>query len=130
MSMLSADQTALSNHFASRVDDKFATVAHDDGPETGCPILEGALAAMECEVADIFPGGDHDIVVGKLVWTRVDPGARDRTDAALHTALLRLNERAWGIAFVVAADPATVSAAFGCSPTARERRPHLVRKRA
>ena len=71
VNMLSADQEELSNHFASRSDDKFAEVAHSAGEATGCPLLDGALASMECEVHEIYAGGDHDIFVGKLVSTHV-----------------------------------------------------------
>jgi len=72
VSMLSADQEQLSNHFASRADDKFAEIAHSAGAETGCPILEGAIASMECEVVDVLAGGDHDIFVGRLCATAID----------------------------------------------------------
>jgi flavin reductase (DIM6/NTAB) family NADH-FMN oxidoreductase RutF len=42
--------------------------SYEAGPETGCPILEGAAAYVECEVVEIVDvGGDHDIVVGKPV---------------------------------------------------------------
>lgn len=72
VNLLSADQEKLSNHFASRSDDKFADVAHRDGAATGAPLLDGAIASMECEVSEIYAGGDHDIFMGKLVATDVD----------------------------------------------------------
>lgn len=31
---------------------------------TGCPLLAGSLATVECRTTQIHPGGDHDIVVG------------------------------------------------------------------
>jgi flavin reductase (DIM6/NTAB) family NADH-FMN oxidoreductase RutF len=74
VNLLTADQEHLSNHFASRKDDKFAEVEHSAGEATGCPLLSGALASMECEVTDILPGGDHDIFVGKLVSSAVSDG--------------------------------------------------------
>jgi flavin reductase (DIM6/NTAB) family NADH-FMN oxidoreductase RutF len=66
VNFLSSEQQDLSNRFASRVEDKFATVAHAAGPATGCALLEGALATIECEVVAIHPGGDHEIFVGEL----------------------------------------------------------------
>jgi flavin reductase (DIM6/NTAB) family NADH-FMN oxidoreductase RutF len=76
VNVLSDAQDAVSNRFASRSDDKFAGMEHEPGPATGCPVFPGALAWMECEVADILPGGDHEIFVGTLVNARVDANAR------------------------------------------------------
>lgn len=74
VSLLSAEQVDLSNRFASRAEDKFDGVTWRAGEVTGCPVLEGALAWMECEVADVFPGGDHDIFVGRLVASGTGEG--------------------------------------------------------
>ena len=76
VNMLTAEQEEWSNRFASRRDDKFDTVGHSPGEETGCPLLDGALATMECTVVDIFAGGDHDIFVGKLEATNVSDDAK------------------------------------------------------
>jgi flavin reductase (DIM6/NTAB) family NADH-FMN oxidoreductase RutF len=35
--------------------------------KTGTPILDAAVSYLECEVKDIFEGGDHSIVVGEVV---------------------------------------------------------------
>ncbi len=35
--------------------------------ETGSPILADCLAFLDCKVADILPGGDHEIFVGEIV---------------------------------------------------------------
>jgi flavin reductase (DIM6/NTAB) family NADH-FMN oxidoreductase RutF len=35
--------------------------------QTGCPILEQALSWAECEVAQIVPTGDHDLVIARVV---------------------------------------------------------------
>jgi flavin reductase (DIM6/NTAB) family NADH-FMN oxidoreductase RutF len=76
VSLLSDGQEALSNRFASRLDDKFDGVAYRTGGLTGVPLLEGALAALECEVVDIHAGGDHDIFVGQLVAAHAEPGGK------------------------------------------------------
>jgi flavin reductase (DIM6/NTAB) family NADH-FMN oxidoreductase RutF len=34
---------------------------------TGTPILDKALAFLECEVIDIYEAGDHSIVIGEVV---------------------------------------------------------------
>jgi flavin reductase (DIM6/NTAB) family NADH-FMN oxidoreductase RutF len=42
------------------------------GPETGCPIIAGAAAYLECRVVSITDnGGDHDLVVGEVVGAGV-----------------------------------------------------------
>lgn len=74
VNVLSAAQEPLSNRFASRIDDKFEGVPHRSGAETGCPLLDGALATLECEVTAIVPGGDHDIFVGELKGVTVAEG--------------------------------------------------------
>lgn len=63
---LSADQIALSNQFASRTDDKFAGVDYEFTAE-GCPRLAGVLASVECVTYAWYPGGDHTILVGRVV---------------------------------------------------------------
>ena len=48
--------------------DKMAGVAWTPGPATGCPVLEGAAAVIECRVAHLLDtGGDHDLLVGEVV---------------------------------------------------------------
>jgi len=74
VNLLTAEQVELSNRFASRADDKFADVPHRPGDATGCALLDGALASMECEVVDVFPGGDHSIFVGRLATVSVADG--------------------------------------------------------
>jgi flavin reductase (DIM6/NTAB) family NADH-FMN oxidoreductase RutF len=75
VSMLSADQQLLSNRFASRLEDKFDGVAYRAGDVTGCPLLEAAVATLECEIVEVYAGGDHDIFVGRLCATKVNDGA-------------------------------------------------------
>jgi flavin reductase (DIM6/NTAB) family NADH-FMN oxidoreductase RutF len=48
--------------------DKMKDASFTPAPETGCPVLEGAAAYLECRVVRIVDtGGDHDIVVGEVV---------------------------------------------------------------
>ncbi|GAA3604439.1 flavin reductase [Microlunatus ginsengisoli] len=35
--------------------------------ETGAPVVDGALSWFDCAVEDILPGGDHEILVGRVV---------------------------------------------------------------
>jgi 3-hydroxy-9,10-secoandrosta-1,3,5(10)-triene-9,17-dione monooxygenase reductase component len=34
---------------------------------TGVPLLDGSLATLECEVSELMEGGDHTIVIGRVV---------------------------------------------------------------
>lgn len=36
-------------------------------PSVQSPILVGALAHIQCQVAEVFDGGDHDIIVGDVI---------------------------------------------------------------
>lgn len=74
VNILAAGQSAVSAHFAAPHADKFSGVEWAPGPATGCPLLPDALAWLECEVAEIFEGGDHDIFVGRLLATEVRDG--------------------------------------------------------
>jgi flavin reductase (DIM6/NTAB) family NADH-FMN oxidoreductase RutF len=50
---------------------------HHPGPLTGAPILSDALAAMECCTTAVHEGGDHSIVVGRVVGvSEPRPGGR------------------------------------------------------
>jgi flavin reductase (DIM6/NTAB) family NADH-FMN oxidoreductase RutF len=40
---------------------------HHPGARTGAPILDDALAAMECRTTGVHDGGDHTIVVGEVL---------------------------------------------------------------
>jgi flavin reductase (DIM6/NTAB) family NADH-FMN oxidoreductase RutF len=61
--------------------DKLEEADFTPGPETGCPILEQAAAYMECKVVKIVDvGGDHDLIVGKVVGAGVrKPGEVEDT---------------------------------------------------
>lgn len=75
VNILRADQEWLSARFASSLVDRFAAVPWRPGAETGCPIIEGALAWMECRVVEIHSGGDHDIFLGRPSAVEVQDGA-------------------------------------------------------
>lgn len=52
--------------------DKMKDVRYTPAPVTGCPILEGVAAYVECKVIHVFEtGGDHDLVVGEVVGAKV-----------------------------------------------------------
>jgi flavin reductase (DIM6/NTAB) family NADH-FMN oxidoreductase RutF len=65
VSVLSADQETISRAFANTGPKPFERSSHKLG-ENGAPLLDGALAWLECSVTDIIDGGDHDIVLGDV----------------------------------------------------------------
>lgn len=72
VSLLSGDQEALARHFSNRGRDlrtQFDRVPHTLGALTGVPVIEGALAWLECETYAQHDGGDHTIVVGRVRQT-------------------------------------------------------------
>lgn len=43
---------------------------------TGNPIIDGAIAHLDCELHETLPGGDHIIAVGRVVGAAFDPEKR------------------------------------------------------
>jgi flavin reductase (DIM6/NTAB) family NADH-FMN oxidoreductase RutF len=76
VNVLAAPQRHLSANFARRgLSAVWDDIRHRPGP-TGIPRLEGVLAALECTVENRLPGGDHEIVVGRVRDIEVGaPGA-------------------------------------------------------
>lgn len=66
INMLSGGQQNLSHVFATSVADRFAGVGYTEG-HGGAPLLHGALCHLECVVEHRYPGGDHEIIVGRVV---------------------------------------------------------------
>jgi flavin reductase (DIM6/NTAB) family NADH-FMN oxidoreductase RutF len=52
--------------FARRSKSKFAKVSHRTG-ENGCALLEGCLVSLECDIVSTYVGGDHLIIIGRVV---------------------------------------------------------------
>ena len=49
---------------------------HHPGPLTGAPVLDDALAVLECRTTAVHDGGDHSIIVGEvLAVSEPQPGA-------------------------------------------------------
>lgn len=65
INILADDQEALCRTFASRADDKFSRINWDLSPG-GAPILEDALAWLECSPHAVAEAGDHFIVTGTV----------------------------------------------------------------
>lgn len=74
VNVLSSAQEAVARRFAADpAAGRFDQVAWRDGPG-GAPILEGVAAWLSCAVEATHPGGDHTIVVGRVVAAYAGPG--------------------------------------------------------
>jgi flavin reductase (DIM6/NTAB) family NADH-FMN oxidoreductase RutF len=66
VNVLGHRQRHLSANFARRgLAAAWDGVRHRRGP-TGSPRLDGVIAAVECTVEHALPGGDHEIIVGRV----------------------------------------------------------------
>ena len=74
INILGLDQKDLSIRFASPLDNRFDGVSWEKG-KTGSPVLTGSLASLDCEIVDLLEGGDHVILLGKVIDMVCNPGA-------------------------------------------------------
>lgn len=71
--LLGLEQADLCHRF-SRGGPGFAGLDHSLTPE-GVPVLQGALARFECARHAAHDGGDHLIIVGRVIRCTLRPGA-------------------------------------------------------
>jgi flavin reductase (DIM6/NTAB) family NADH-FMN oxidoreductase RutF len=74
INILSADQQALAQQFASKDIDRFAGVEFLLGA-AGAPLLAGAVASFECFNRSQYEEGDHVIFVGEVERCQHTDGA-------------------------------------------------------
>ena len=65
INILAADQEGISRGFAHAGDKPFGSHGYRLG-EGGAPLLDGALAWIECNTSSIVDGGDHDVIIGDV----------------------------------------------------------------
>jgi flavin reductase (DIM6/NTAB) family NADH-FMN oxidoreductase RutF len=70
VNVLAEHQDATSTKFARALADKWDGVRHDVGAN-GVPLLADSLAAFECARYANYDGGDHVIIVGRVLGVRV-----------------------------------------------------------
>jgi 3-hydroxy-9,10-secoandrosta-1,3,5(10)-triene-9,17-dione monooxygenase reductase component len=76
VNVLGEDQQALSDCFAGAPvtpgREGFCGAAWHPGP-TGLPLIDGAIATLECTVVETFSAGDHDLFIGRVETLGSEP---------------------------------------------------------
>ena len=65
VNVLGADQESICRTFASKSPDKFAGLSWRRAG-SGSPILDGAVAWIDCDLDAVYEAGDHYIVIGRV----------------------------------------------------------------
>lgn len=64
--VLAEDQEVVSATFAKSGNEKFASVDYTEGLH-GAPVIAGCAALMQCQIEHQYEGGDHVILVGRVL---------------------------------------------------------------
>jgi len=66
VNILAADQSDLCQQFSRDVDDRFANIDWHLSSHN-LPIINNAAATLECLNESRYPGGDHEIFIGRVI---------------------------------------------------------------
>ncbi len=72
VNVLQIGQQPTSNRFAGKGEDRFAATDWSVG-EYGTPVVSGSLASFECERHALHDGGDHFILIGRVLKAMFEP---------------------------------------------------------
>ena len=74
LSILAAGQERVARYFSDSSQphdrDAFAQFPHRTAL-TGAPLLDGALAHIDCRIETVYPGGDHLLYLGRVIYLHV-----------------------------------------------------------
>jgi flavin reductase (DIM6/NTAB) family NADH-FMN oxidoreductase RutF len=73
VNVLSSTQETLARRFADKHEDRFEGIGYQISPD-GLILLGGVLAHIECQRFAHYPGGDHTIVVGRVIGGSTSKG--------------------------------------------------------
>jgi flavin reductase (DIM6/NTAB) family NADH-FMN oxidoreductase RutF len=88
INILAEDQAHLAMQFGRKGPDKFEGVAYTIS-ENGVPLLDGALATIECRIAETATGGTHTVFLGLVA----SASAADRQPLAYYRGTMGRLER-------------------------------------
>jgi flavin reductase (DIM6/NTAB) family NADH-FMN oxidoreductase RutF len=74
VNVLTCEQLELCSALATNHDDKFGAITWHTAI-SGSPVIDGALAWIDCAIDAVHPAGDHDIVVGRVLALQADVAA-------------------------------------------------------
>ena len=78
VNILSEQQRPLAQRFATKGRDKYHQAQFNIG-QLGLPLLPGVLVTLECSLQNVYPGGDHSILVGLVEHgDQADEGSASR----------------------------------------------------
>jgi flavin reductase (DIM6/NTAB) family NADH-FMN oxidoreductase RutF len=87
VNILAKGQEEIARAFARVGDDKFGDMARETAPG-GAPLIEGALAWLECRTTQVVDGGDHEVFIAEVLATGGAAGEpliyHDRSYRSLH----------------------------------------------
>jgi 3-hydroxy-9,10-secoandrosta-1,3,5(10)-triene-9,17-dione monooxygenase reductase component len=70
VNILADDQEDVSRVFASKAPDKFAELGWRRSGN-GAPLIEGVMASVDIDIADVVESGDHYVVIGDVTHLEV-----------------------------------------------------------
>lgn len=80
-SLLAENQRTLAGRFAmkGRLSDRlmFQETPHTVGAHSGAPLLDGALASVECRTEQRIAAGDHTLLVARVLSTRLESSDKE-----------------------------------------------------
>lgn len=71
VNLLGRDQQWIAERMATAdaEGDRFRGIDWRPSDLTGCPVLAGTIAHIDCEVRDVHPAGDHSVYIGQVIGT-------------------------------------------------------------
>lgn len=82
INILSTDQEQISSQFAGQDTDKDDITRLTPGPVA--PLIPGALVSLSCALEELHEGGDHWIVVGRVIAIHEPEGGNTRPPLIFH----------------------------------------------
>jgi flavin reductase (DIM6/NTAB) family NADH-FMN oxidoreductase RutF len=74
LSFLNREQAHLAVTFATAdPKERYEGLETEEGP-AGSPLFPGAIAWVDCEVEETYPGGDHSVIIGRVVACEAQGG--------------------------------------------------------